>query len=94
MQLPELIFVTRAARKPARCREDMVPPHRHNNTEFVLYIKGGGTTLIGGIEYDFSEGSVAVINQNTLHSEVHNVCGERGAYKAACRKRTDCNAVC
>lgn len=76
MQLPELIFVTKAARKPAQCREDMVPPHRHNNTEFVLYTKGGGTTLIGGIEYDFSEGSVAVINQNTLHSEVHNVCGE------------------
>lgn len=76
MQFPELIFVTRAARKPAQCSEDMVPPHRHGNTEFVLYTKGGGTTLIGGIEYAFNEGSVAVINQNTLHSEVHNVCGE------------------
>lgn len=69
-------MIIKALRKPAQNTEETVLPHRHDNAELVLFTKGKGTAIIDGTEYVFEEGSIAVINRNALHSEVHDVCGE------------------
>lgn len=67
MEIPELLYITRFSRR----KHDRIAEHLHDHTEFVLYTNGSGTTRISGREYGFSDGCIAVINKNTLHSEYH-----------------------
>ncbi|MBO5007221.1 MAG: AraC family transcriptional regulator [Clostridia bacterium] len=50
----------------------VVAPQTHHCHEIVFYDVGcHGTTEIGGIEYEFTAGDIAMISANTIHSERH-----------------------
>ncbi len=46
-----------------------VPPQTHNCYEVILYGTGKGKTTIGGINYKYEKGSLAIISPNTEHDE-------------------------
>ena len=53
-----------------------VSAHRHDGVECVLYLKACGTTEIGGRQYPIEDGTVAIINAGTPHSEQHEGDGD------------------
>ena len=55
-----------------RAKDGYIAPHSHECHEIVFYgDTAKGETEIGGTGYVFAPGSVALIHQNTLHSEHH-----------------------
>lgn len=55
----------------------IVAPQTHQCHEIVFYDIGShGTTEIGGIEYEFTAGDIAMISANTSHSEKHFTSGK------------------
>lgn len=49
-----------------------IPNHSHDFYEFILYIKGEGTTNINRKKYDFGPQSFVLIPPGIEHSEKHN----------------------
>lgn len=58
-------------RKTKKEKGCYVDKHLHNDTELVFYLKGNGKSLIGDKVYEFSEKTLAVINKDTRHDELH-----------------------
>lgn len=45
--------------------------HHHQCYEMVYYVKGKGTTNIGGVEYSYSDNTFSLIRPNSYHNEAH-----------------------
>lgn len=67
MEFPKILFVTRALKSPG----EYVDFHKHDETELVFYEKGSGETRIDGKKYEYSDGTIAVINSGVVHDETH-----------------------
>ncbi|MBE7044120.1 MAG: helix-turn-helix domain-containing protein [Ruminococcaceae bacterium] len=69
MDTTQLIFIEKINRQA----EEYIATHNHNSLEVIFYIKASGTTTIGDRKYDFSDGSVAIINRRVPHDEYHEI---------------------
>lgn len=72
MERPKLLYITKNRREQG----SLIHTHSHATTEYVLYLSGGGTGVIGKKKYDFVKNELAVIHAGVPHSEVHNLSGE------------------
>ena len=72
MDNPKLLYIS----KKRQYQGDVIELHSHSTLECVLYITGKGTSVIGKKKYSFSAGSLAFINHNVLHNELHDTSSE------------------
>lgn len=72
MQTTKLTFICRDSRK----EDQHIAMHRHCCHELVFYDRGcHGKTEIGGVKFNFSAGSLAVIPKGIQHMEQHFASG-------------------